>query len=200
MNRPGLLLVLDGPSAVGRTTTLRALAEVWPSHRDGPLLEAGLDAAHAALGPGATVRFAPLLDRVDPGPAGAVPRLARGPLGRELVHGMHRAAAAWVAAGFDVAMDHLLVDAAVAADLRDVTAGLPRLVVGLTCDPVVLEDREERMGRRRGRAAAELAALASAEAAGVAVRDAVLDTTAATTDELVADVLDLVRRRVLRSD
>lgn len=200
MSRPGLLLVLDGPSAVGRTTTLRALADVWPARRGGPLLEVGLDAAHAALGPGPAAAFAPLLDRVEHGPAGSVPRLHRGPLARELVGGLHRAAAAWAAVGFDVAVDHLIADAATASDLRAAADGLPLLVVGLTCDPVVLEDREERTGRARGRAAAEVAALAAvaAQVPGP-VHDAVLDTTAATTDELVAAVLALVERRLGRA-
>lgn len=200
MSGAGLVLVLDGPSSVGRTTTLRALADVWPTRRGGPLLEVGLEAALGALGPGAGARLGPLLDRVAHGPAGAAPRLQRGPLARELVGGMHRAAVAWAAAGFDVALDHLLADAAVAADLRTVTAGLPLLVVGLTCDPVVLEDREERLGRERGRAVAETAALAAAAASsGAALHDAVLDTTAATTDELVEAVLDLVGRRLGRA-
>mgnify|MGYP001555665608 CR=1 FL=1 len=194
MSRPGLLLVLDGPSAVGRTTTLRALADVWPDRRDGTLLVAGLDAAHAALGPGPAARMASVLDGVAHGPAGGTPRLRRGPLSRALVDGMHRAAAGWAAAGFDVGMDHLLTDPAVAADLRTAAAGLPLLVVRLTCDPVVLEDREERLGRQRGRAAAEAAALEAAERAGAAPPDAVLDTTAATTAELVAELLDLVAR------
>ena len=195
MSGPGLLLVLDGPSAVGRSTTLRALADVWPERRGGTLLEAGLDAALAALGPGPAARLAPLLDRVEHGPAGAVPRLRRGPLARELVAGMHRAAASWAAAGFDVGLDHLLTDAAVVSDLRAAATGLPLLVVGLTCDPVVLEDREQRGGRERGRAAAEAAALAAAAAqAAVPPHDAVLDTTAMTTDELVEAVLDLVER------
>jgi chloramphenicol 3-O-phosphotransferase len=195
VSRPGLLLVLDGPSAVGRTTTLRALADVWPDRRGGTLLEAGLDAAVAALGAGPGVRLAPLLDRVEHGPAGAAPRLRRGPLARELVAGMHRAAAAWAVAGFDVGMDHLLTDAAAVADLRAVAAGLPLLVVGLTCDPVVLEDRERRDGRPVGRAAAETAVLAAAASQAAApVHDAVLDTTAMTTDELVEAVLDLVAR------
>jgi chloramphenicol 3-O phosphotransferase len=193
VSAPGLLLVLDGPSGVGRTTTLRALAEVWPERRGGPLVEAGLDAAIAALGVGPVARLAPLLDHVEHGPAGAVPRLRRGPLARELVGGMHRAAASWAAAGFDVALDHLVTDAAVAAHLRSAAAGLPLLVVGMTCDPVVLEDREQRAGRDPGRAAAEAAALSAAAARAAApFHDAVLDTTASTTDELVAAVLDLV--------
>ncbi len=186
MSRPGLLLVLDGPTAVGRTTTLRALADVWPEHRGGPLLEAGLGAALGALGEGPAARFAPLLDR--------------GPLARELVAGMHRAAAAWARAGFDAAMDHLLDDPALVADLREAAEGLTLVVVGLTCDPDVLEDREERSGHRPGRAAADVAALAAAAARSArTVHDAVLDTTAATTGELVAEVLRIVDRAVSRT-
>lgn len=200
MTRRGLLLVLDGPTAVGRSTTLRGLQAAWPERRGGPLLEAGLDVARAGLGPGTAGRLGPLLDRIERAPAGRPARHHLGPLGRELVAGMHRAAAAWAATGMDVAMDHLLVDAALVADLRAAAGDLPLLVVGLTCDPVVLEDREERTpGSARGRAAAEAAALAAAAAAaGTVAHDLVLDTTAATTEELVAEVLDLVDRRLGR--
>jgi len=204
MSRRGLLLVLDGPTAVGRTTTLRGLQAAWPARRGGPLLEAGLDAARAGLGPGVAGRLGPLLDRIERAPAGRASRHHLGPLGRELVTGMHRAAAAWAATGMDVAMDHLLLDAALVADLHAAAGDLPLLVVGMTCDPVVLEDREERTaGSARGRAAAEAAALTAAaasggSASGAVVHDLVLDTTAATTEELVAEVLDLVDRRLGR--
>jgi chloramphenicol 3-O-phosphotransferase len=200
MSRRGLVLVLDGPTGVGRTTTLRGLQSAWPARRGGPLLEAGLDAARAALGPGTAGRLGPLIDRIERGRAGSPPRHHLGPLGRELVAGMHRAAVAWAASGVDVALDHLLVDAALVADLRAAVGDLPLLVVAMTCDPVVLEDREERTpGAARGRAAAETAALSAArDGAGAVAHDLVLDTTAATTDELVAEVLDLVDRRLGR--
>jgi chloramphenicol 3-O phosphotransferase len=200
MSRRGLVLVLDGPTAVGRTTTLRGLQAVWPARRGGPLLEAGRDAVRTALGPGTAGRLGPLLDRVERGRAGTVPRYHLGPLGRELIAGMHRAAAAWADGGADVVMDHLLVDGAVVADLLAAVGDLPLLLVGLTCDPVVLEDREERTpGAARGRAAAESAALRlAAGTAGAVAHDLVLDTTAATTDELVAEILDLVDRRLGR--
>lgn len=200
MSRRGLVVVLDGPTAVGRTTTIRGLQAAWPARRGGPLLEAGLDTVRLALGPGTAGRLGPLLDRIERGRAGAVPRHHLGPLGRELVAGMHRSAAAWAATGIDVALDHLLVDAALVADLHAAVADLPLLVIGLTCDPDVLEDREERTrGAARGRAVAEAAALAAAASgAGAVQHDLVLDTTAATTDELVAEILDLVDRRLGR--
>jgi chloramphenicol 3-O phosphotransferase len=185
----GLVLVLDGPSSVGKTTTLRALQQRWPTAQSGPLIEAGLDAARIALGSGGRGRWAELMDRVEPGIAGQPPRFRYGPLGREVVSGMHRAAAAWARSGLDVVMDHCLLDTAMLTDLRRACDGLPLLLVGMTCDPVVLDDRE--LGRTdvvQGRSAAQRHAVLEVEHA------AVVDTTAATTEEVVAAVMAHVDR------
>jgi glycerol-3-phosphate dehydrogenase (NAD(P)+) len=94
----GLVLVLDGPSSVGKSTTLAALQRRWPVEQSGPLIGVGLDATRAALGRAA----GPLGGPRRPGRAGVAgqpPRFRYGPLGRELVAGMHRAAAAWARSG-----------------------------------------------------------------------------------------------------
>jgi chloramphenicol 3-O phosphotransferase len=189
----GLVLVLDGPSSVGKTTTLAALQHRWPAEQSGPLIAAGLDAARASLGQagdlGGGGRWAELLDRVEPSVAGRPPRFRYGPLGRELVSGMHRAAAAWARTGLDVGMDHCIVDTAMLADLRRACDGVPLLVIGMTCDPVVLDDREaDRRDVVPGRSAAQRAAVLEVH------HEEVIDTTEATTDEVVADVLLHVAR------
>jgi chloramphenicol 3-O phosphotransferase len=189
----GLVLVLDGPSSVGKTTTIRALQRRWTAAQGGPLIEAGLDAARAALGPGARGRWAELIDRVDPTAAGGPARYRYGPLGRELVAGMHRSAAAWARGGFDVAVDHVILDTAMLADLRETTSGLELVIIGMTCDPVVLEDREiDRVATigdvSRGRALAQIAAVREVAHAHE------VDTTSSTTDEVVEDVLAVVER------
>jgi chloramphenicol 3-O phosphotransferase len=193
----GLVLVLDGPSSVGKSTTLAALQRRWPMEQSGPLVAAGLDAARAALGQaggdgrgqGSGGRWAELLDRVEPSVAGQPPRFRYGPLGRELVSGMHRAAASWARSGLDVAMDHCIVDTAMLADLRRACDGIPLLVIGMTCDPVVLDDREaDRRDVVPGRSAAQRAAVLEVH------HEVVIDTTEATTDEVVADVLLHVAR------
>lgn len=189
----GLVLVLDGPSSVGKTTTIHALQRRWTAEQGGPLVEAGLDRARAALGPGARGRWAELVDRIEPSVAGLPARFRYGPLGRELVGGMHRTAAAWARAGFDVAVDHVILDVAMLNDLREATAGLDVLLVGMTCDPVVLEDREsDRVPGEpdvvRGRALAQVAAVLEV------AHELVIDSTAATTDELVSELLGIVAR------
>jgi chloramphenicol 3-O phosphotransferase len=185
----GLVLVLDGPSSVGKSTTIDALQRRWPIDESGPLIEAGLDAARQALGPGGAGRWAELIDRVEPSVAGLAPRFRYGPLGRELVAGMHRAAAAWARSGLDVGLDHCLLDTAMLGDLRRACDGVPLLMIGMTCDPVVLDDREsDRRDVQPGRSAAQRAAVLEVS------HEAVVDTTEATTDEVVAEVLDIVER------
>jgi chloramphenicol 3-O phosphotransferase len=185
----GLVLVLDGPSSVGKSTTLEALQRRWPAESAGPLVLAGLDATRALLGPGGRGRWAELVDRVEPSVAGRPPSFRYGPLGRELVSGMHRVAAAWARTGFDVGLDHCIVDTAMLADLRRACDGLPLLIIGMTCDPVVLDDREvDRTDVQEGRSAAQRAAMLEV------AHDDTIDTTESTTAEVVDDVLAIVRR------
>jgi chloramphenicol 3-O phosphotransferase len=185
----GLVLVLDGPSSVGKSTTLEALQRRWPVEQSGPLVAAGLDATRALLGPGGRGRWAELVDRVEPSVAGRPPHFRYGPLGRELVSGMHRVAATWARSGFDVGLDHCIVDTAMLADLRRACDGVPLLVIGMTCDPVVLDDRElDRHDVAEGRSAAQRAAVLEVQ------HEAVIDTTEATTDEVVAEVMTIVHR------
>lgn len=185
----GVVLVLDGPSSVGKSTTLAALQRRWPTVRSGPLVVAGLDATRALLGPGGRGRWAELVERVEPSVAGLPPRFRYGPLGREMTAGMHRAAAAWARAGFDVGLDHCIVDTAMLADLRRACDGVPLITIGMTCDPVVLDDREaDRDDVAPGRSAAQRAAVLDV------AHDAVVDTTESTTDELVEEVLVILDR------
>lgn len=190
----GLVLVMDGPSSVGRSTTLEALQHRWPTDQSGPLLIAGLDAARASLGQASLGRasggrWAELLERVEPSIAGRPSRFRYGPLGRELVSGMHRVAAAWARSGLDVGMDHCIVDTAMLADLRRACDGVPLLTIGMTCDPVVLDDREaDRRDVAAGISAAQRAAVLEVH------HDIVIDTTEATTDEVVDAILAHVAR------
>ena len=185
----GVVLVLDGPSSVGKSATLAALQRRWPTVRSGPLVVAGLDATRALLGPGGRGRWAELVERVEPSVAGLPPRFRYGPLGREMTAGMHRAAAAWARAGFDVGLDHCIVDTAMLADLRRACDRVPLVVIGMTCDPVVLDDREaDRDDVAPGRSAAQRAAVLDV------AHDAVVDTTESTTDELVEEVLVILDR------
>lgn len=190
---PGFVLVIDGPSGVGVSTTLSGLQEAWPQVRPGPLLDVGIDQTFAGFGPELT-RWWDLIEAPEStGDVGA----HWGPLGRELVRTMPRVAAMWADAGWDVGIDHVLRDRATATELREAIAPLPHLHVGLTCHPDVLEDRVRGTGPVQAvdlRASKSLAELAVFGA--VAQRDLVLDTTEMATEELVAEILVEVEARL----
>lgn len=186
---PGLVIVLDGPSGVGTSTTLERLQEAWPRVRTEPLLDVGLDRTLTAFGP-EIERWWDLLTPVTPtSERGSV---HWGPLGRELVGAMHRVAATWAAAGWDVALDHLLLDRTTVSDLHSALAGLPLLHVGLICDPDVLIERGvDEFGEPRPGVLWQLDVFEN-----VAHRDLVIDTTDMTPDDVVEIILSAVSRRL----
>lgn len=185
------MLVIDGPTGVGTSTTLAAVQTAWPEVRPGPLLDVGIDRTLTAFGAELS-RWWVLIEAPEPSVNGDV-GAHWGPLGREVVRTLPIVAAVWAAAGWDVGVDHVLRDRTSARELRDALDGLPHLHVGLTCDPEVLDDRARSAGTleaadaRAGKALAELAVFGS-----VAQRDLVLDTTEMDTGELVAEILEAV--------
>lgn len=189
MSEAGFVLVIDGPSGVGTSTTLAALQEAWPEVRPGPLLDVGVDRTLTSFGP-ELGRWWDLIEAPETtGDVGA----HWGPLGRELVRAIPTVAAVWSRAGWDVAVDHILRDRATATELREAIADLPHLHVGLTCDPVVLEDRARGAGPEVSAELRARKALAELEVfGGVVQRDLVLDTTEMATDELVREILGAV--------
>jgi chloramphenicol 3-O-phosphotransferase len=99
------------------------------------------------------------------------------------------AAAAWARSGLDVGLDHCILDTAMLSDLRRACEGVPLLLIGMTADPVVLDDREaDRRDVQPGRSAAQRAAVLEVE------HEIVVDTTESTTEEVVAEVLAHVER------
>lgn len=192
--RAGFVLIIDGPSGVGTSTTLAGVQAAWPEVRPGPLLDVGIDHTLTAFG-AQLPRWWDLIESPELHP-GADVEMHWGPLGREVVRVLPSVAATWAQHGWDVGIDHVLRDRTTAVELREATDGLERLHVGLTCDPDVLEDRARGAGPaetadlRAGKALAELAVFGS-----VAHRDLVLDTTEAETAELVAEIMAVVGRR-----
>jgi chloramphenicol 3-O-phosphotransferase len=180
-------LILDGPTQVGRSTTIDALQTRWAGIYAAPLLRVGFDTIEAAFGPDHQRWRELVLPRTSP-VAGVGAHY--GPLGRELTAGMHRAAKAWLDAGFDVVLEHTFLDRQCPDDLADVLRHDVTIMIGLTCDDDILAARERAADRNVGRARAEQAA-----GRDVTTRDLVLDTSEATTDELVDDIMALVTRR-----
>jgi chloramphenicol 3-O phosphotransferase len=142
----GTVLVLNGTSSSGKTSLVRALQRCL----DEPYLDAGLDKFLFML-PGRYLDR-PLWDEV----LGLATQA--GPLGRQLVRGMHQAIAALAGAGNNVLADHVLVEADWVRECAALLADLPAYLVAVRCPLAVAEAREQaRENRTLGQARAQFA-------------------------------------------
>ena len=151
----GRIVLLNGTSSSGKSTLVRALQDRLPE----PWVEIGIDRFVFALprryrdqpGWSEVFRYVPLDDRAD----GAF-RIETGPLGERLIAGMHRTAAALAETGLDVIVDHVILEAAWAAECRTMWAPYRPLWVGVRCPlEVVLERERSRRDRTIGQAEAQ---------------------------------------------
>jgi chloramphenicol 3-O phosphotransferase len=137
----GTLLVINGTSSSGKTSLVKSIQRL----ADRSFLDAGLDRFIWML-PGRYLEQ-PLWDDVL-GKADTA-----GLTGHQLVMAMHRAAVTLCEAGWDVCMDHVLVEQAWALDLAQVCRNTRAYLIGVECPLDVLEKREkERRDRTLGQA------------------------------------------------
>lgn len=155
----GQIILLNGTSSAGKTSLVRALQQTLEQ----PFLDAGIDKFLWML----PKRYLnpPLWSEVfrydwppEGGPLGL--RISAGPLGHQLVAGMHRAIAVLALAGNHVVADHVLLDPAWVVDCAAVLGALPTLFVGVRCPLHVVEQRErDRRDRTLGQARAQFSAV-----------------------------------------
>lgn len=154
----GRIVVLNGTSSSGKSTLAKALQAALPE----PALAVGIDTFVFAL----PKRYLdqPLWSEVfryvrddATSPDGPF-RIETGPLGEELVSGMHRSVAALAAAGLDVIVDHVLLEAAWLDECRRLWTDFDWWLVGVHCPLALVEERErDRRDRTLGQAAAQFA-------------------------------------------
>ncbi|HEY0640823.1 MAG TPA: AAA family ATPase [Pseudonocardiaceae bacterium] len=138
-----MIIVLNGASSSGKSTLAAAVQAVMPV----PYLTIGVDTVVFGL-PRRWLN-PPLwheVYRYRETPDGL--RIGGGPLGDRLMAGLHRMVAGAAGAGWDVVVDHVLLEPRWVADLEEVLAGHPVLRVGVRCPLDELERRERARGDR----------------------------------------------------
>jgi chloramphenicol 3-O phosphotransferase len=138
---PGTIILLNGASSSGKSSIVKALQD----NLEEPYVDAGLDKFLWMLP--ARYLERPLWDEV----LGLADRA--GPLGHQLVSGMHQAIAALSLAGNNVIADHVLVEPDWLRQCIRLFSPMPAFFVGVRCPLEVLEQREQaRRNRTWGQA------------------------------------------------
>ena len=150
-----MIILLNGTSSSGKTTLAKALQRALPT----PYLHIGIDTVVFALPP----------QYLDPPRwhevfeyrgSGDDLRITAGPLGHRLVRTLHRMVATASDTGWDVIVDHVLLDPSWAEDAVHTLGRHPLLAVGVRCplDEVVRRERA-RSDRTLGQARAQFDAV-----------------------------------------
>jgi len=181
----GRIIVLNGTSSAGKSSIAKALQAALPD----PWLVIGIDTFVFALP--ARYLDQPLWSEVfryvrPEGMTDGPFRIETGPLGHDLVRGMHRSVAALARSGLSIVVDHVVLETAWLEDCRTQWAGIDWTFVGLRCPLTVIEQRErDRRDRTLGQAAAQFAVV---HAHGVPY-DIEVDTSVLTPDEAAARIV-----------
>ena len=140
----GQIIILNGTSSSGKTSIVKSLQATL----DQPFLDAGIDRFIWMLPERYLDR--PLWDEI----LGLANKA--GPLGHQLMSGMHHAIAALSQAGNNVVADHVLVEPQWLQECIHLFCDSPALFVGVRCPLEVLVQRErERRDRTLGQARAQ---------------------------------------------
>lgn len=133
--RQGRVVLLIGPSCAGKSTLTKVIQDAAAT----PFLSLSLDGLFASVPSGWGSHGAHAgegfnYEWFEDGrmPDGRGRRIVYGEAGARMLQGLHRVAAAYAAAGNDVVVDDMLLDAAVLQDWRAALAATPTLLVRLT--------------------------------------------------------------------
>jgi chloramphenicol 3-O phosphotransferase len=138
---PGTIIMLNGTSSSGKSSIVKALQTLY----EPPFLEVGLDKFIFMLPSRYLNR--PLWDEV----LGLADRA--GPMGQQLMTGMHQTIDTLARAGNHLIADHVLVEPTWVEECSRLFSDLPAYLIGIHCPLAILEQREkERQDRTLGQA------------------------------------------------
>jgi chloramphenicol 3-O phosphotransferase len=147
--KPGLVVVLNGPSSVGKTS----IVKVFQSLRAEPWLSIGLDNFFVGVIPSKFyLEDSPEHRKVMQGVASfdkdnkPVFTLTLGEQGQRIMQGMHRSIAAYARMGNNVIVDYIMYDPAWRKDFEEIFKGIKVLWVGVKAPLSVIEEREKKRG------------------------------------------------------
>jgi chloramphenicol 3-O phosphotransferase len=150
----GIVIILNGASASGKSTLQKELQKLFPS----PYLGIGLDTFFVGVLP---ERFVVGLRQEGDIDSALVMQgeaiidtsgnrlfeLLVGPMGDRVIYGMHHAIAAYARQGNNCIVDYIAYKQEWISDLCSALEGIPVYLVGVDCALEILEQREKDRGR-----------------------------------------------------
>lgn len=186
----GTVIILNGPSAVGKSSIMRA----FQAKRVEPWLGIGIDNFFVGvLPPKFYMEDKPEHHTVMRGIAtedeqGKLFTLHIGATGQKIIKGMHGAIAAYAKAGNNVIVDYIMYDSAWHADVMKALSGVKVISVGVTAALPVIEERERvRATSPQGHARSVYATVHQGWD-----YDLIIDTDTMTPDEIAGQIIDYV--------
>ena len=144
-SKPGIVVILNGPSAAGKSTLQRSIQRLAQL----PYLSVGIDNffndlfpdEHGKLGVktktdfGTQLRYVTIDDNTV--------YLHVGSEGQKIIQGMHKSIAAYAQSGNNVVVDYIMYDASWMQELLQELQGCPVFMVGVTLPLEVVQQREQ---------------------------------------------------------
>lgn len=147
---PGTIIILNGPSSVGKSSIQKKVQELFPK----PYLRMGLDDL-AFLPP----RYISVKGPVSPADQGIwldttqenghqIVTIHYGEVAQKMMKGIHRTFSAFAEAGNNIVVDYILYDPAWMADLVNVLKRYKVYFIGVNAPLSIIEEREQKRGNR----------------------------------------------------
>ncbi|MFA6263688.1 MAG: hypothetical protein WCW33_04340 [Candidatus Babeliales bacterium] len=143
----GTVIILNGPSSVGKTSIIKAFQAKQPT----PWLGTGIDHLYIGVIPPHWLDDKPehhaiMTTTTVSDQEGPIVTAVFGPEGQKVIKGMHRAIAAYAHAGNNVIVDYIQYDPAWITDLKEALHGVKTIWVGVTASLASIQQREKKRG------------------------------------------------------
>ena len=145
----GTIIILNGPSSVGKSSIIKAFQaqsnQLWLGMGLDNLFVGVIPQKYMSENTPETHQLMQGIQSVDE-QGNKIFTLQLGPDGEKVRNGMHRAIAAYTRAGNNVIVDYINYDASWLEDLKKSLAGLQVIYVGVKAPLEVIEQREKQRG------------------------------------------------------
>jgi len=146
--KSGTVIILNGPSSVGKSSIIKAFQE----KQNTPWLGTGIDHLYVGVIPPSWLDDKPehhaimTIETSEDKDGKKIVKAVFGPEGQKVIKGMHQAIAAYANSGNNVIVDYIKYDPAWIEDFKKALSGIKVIWVGINASLESIEQREKKRG------------------------------------------------------